>query len=98
MTLEEEADLALLRSRRPRIADVSVCAPHTVRVEYADGVVGNVSFQGAYLEGVFKPLSDPAFFAQVGLDHGALAWSDDLAFCADAIYLQVAKNGEWVLR
>lgn len=91
-------DLSLLKNPPSRIVKVEVCAPLTVQVRYNDGVTGIVRFEASKLKGVFEPLNDPEFFARVGVYHGALAWPDELEFCADAIYMQVVRSGEWVLR
>lgn len=95
---EDGWDLSTLKSPPARIVKVEVCAPLTVRVEFDDGVGGNVRFEESHLEGVFAPLKKPAFFDRAFNDHGALAWSEELDMCPDAIYMQIVKNGEWVLR
>jgi hypothetical protein len=94
----EEWDLSLLKKPPARLKKVAVCGPHTVRVEFDDGVTGQVRFEESRLNGVFEPMRDPKFFAQAFIDHGALAWPGELDMCPDAIYMQVVKNGEWVLR
>jgi hypothetical protein len=40
--------------------------------------------------GVFTPLSNPSFFAQVSVGHNgrALRWPGEIEFCADALWLQ----------
>ena len=95
---EEGWDLTTLKSPPSRIVKVGVCGPLTVRVQFDDGVAGNVRFEESHLQGVFEPLKEPGFFGRAYNDHGALAWSEDLDMCPDAIYMQIVTTGEWVLR
>jgi hypothetical protein len=43
-------------------------------VRFADGLTGEVRFAPEHLTEVFEPLKNSAFFKQVYLDHGAVAW------------------------
>ena len=91
-------DLSLLKEPAARVADVAVSGPLSVRVKFTDGLTGEMRFDESYLEGVFSPLRDPAFFAQVGIERGYMGWPGELDFCADAMYIKIAMHGEWVLR
>jgi len=42
-------------------------------VRFADGLTGQVRFTSDFFTGVFERLRDPAQFAQVFVDHGAVA-------------------------
>jgi hypothetical protein len=43
-------------------------------VRFADGMTGEVRFTPDHLTGVLAALKDLAFFKQVYVDHGAVAW------------------------
>ena len=44
------------------------------------------------LTGVLSPLTDPGFFEQVFIDHGAVAWPGDIDLAPDAMYADVARQ------
>lgn len=43
-------------------------------VRFAEGLASEVRFTPEHLTGVCEPLKHPAFFKQVFLNHGAVAW------------------------
>lgn len=66
-------------------------------VRFADGLTGEVRFTHQHLSGVFEPLKDPAYFKQVFIDHGAVAWPGQIDLAPDAMYQEIKANGIWVL-
>jgi hypothetical protein len=66
-------------------------------VRFADGLAGEVRFAPEHLTGVFTPLSDPAFFKQVYLDQGAVAWPGQIDLAPDAMYQEIKEKGVAVL-
>jgi len=80
------------------VVDVKAIAPLVLRVQFADGTVGNVQFEQSHLTGVFSTLRDPIFFQQAHISDGAVAWPGDLDLAPDAIYMAIKAQGEWVLR
>jgi len=62
-------------------------------VRFADGLAGEVRFKTEYLTGVFEPLRNPAFFKQVYLDHGAVAWPGQIDLAPDAMYQEIKGKG-----
>jgi hypothetical protein len=70
----------------------------TLRVVFRDGLSGVVRFEEAYLDGVFDVLRNPDFFKQVLIEYGAVTWPNGLDLAPDAMYDEIKKNGEWVLR
>ncbi len=62
-------------------------------VRFADGLAGEVRFTPENLTGVFMPLNDPAFFKQVYLDHGAVAWPGQIDLAPDAMYKEIKEKG-----
>lgn len=80
------------------VVKVQVAGPLTLWVEHRDGVSGHVRFEPSALRGVFKVLEDPAYFAQVGIDHGAVSWPNEMPDLApDAMHDEIAAHGEWIL-
>ena len=66
-------------------------------VRFADGLAGRVRFASDFFTGIFDRLRDPALFAQVYVDHGAVAWPGDIDLAPDAMHEQIRLHGEWVL-
>lgn len=65
--------------------------PYQVRLTYKTGETIIVDFT-PYIErgGIFAPLKDPSFFAQVSVGENGryLAWPGEIEFCADALWLK----------
>jgi len=94
-----QEDIALgLEPCFPPVVTVAVTASLTLRVEFADGVVGEVRFLPSHLTGVFEALKDPAFFVQARAEHGAVTWPGELDLAPDAMYEAVKHSGSWVLQ
>lgn len=66
-------------------------------VRFADGLSGEVRFAPEHLTGVFEPLKNPAFFKQVYLDHGAVAWPGQIDLAPDAMYREIKGKGVSIL-
>jgi hypothetical protein len=66
-------------------------------VRFTDGLTGEVRFKPEHLSGVFEPLKDPAYFKQVYVDHGAVAWPGQIDLAPDAMYQEIKAKGVWVL-
>ena len=47
--------------------------------------------------GVFGVLRDPAAFALVRVEDGAVTWPGELDLAPDAMYDEIKANGEWTL-
>ena len=45
------------------------------------------------LTGALAPLADVAFFEQVFIDYGAVAWPGEIDLAPDAMYAEVASQG-----
>ncbi len=59
-------------------------------LRYADGVEGEVDLSHLAGKGVFAAWLDRTFFERVHLGGGsAIAWSDEIDLCADALYLRL---------
>jgi hypothetical protein len=69
-------------------------------VQFVDGTAGEVDLSrrvASEQAGVFSKLRDPALFAQVYLDYGAVAWPGDIDLAPDAMYDEIGAHGCWVL-
>lgn len=61
----------------PNVVAVEQTGPHRLRIRFDDGAEGEVDFQTVLsFKGVFAPLRDPEYFAQVRVDEeaGTLVW------------------------
>lgn len=79
------------------VVGIEVIGELALQVRFADGLTGRVRFLPSHLTGVFAPLSEPAFFAQAFVDHGAVAWPGGIDLAPDAMYQAIKSRGEWVL-
>jgi uncharacterized protein DUF2442 len=60
--------------RIPRVTAVEVRPPHGLHLTFDDGATRDVDLADSLWGPVFEPLKDPAFFAQVFVDHGTVCW------------------------
>jgi len=61
-------------TRIPKVTAVDVIPPHALRLTFDDGLTRDVDLAGDLWGPMFEPLKDPAFFAQVSVDHGTVVW------------------------
>ena len=67
-----------------------------LRVTFADDLVADIDLADRLAGEVgpmFEPLRDPAFFAQVSVDHelGTIVWPNGADLAPDALYAQGAR-------
>ncbi|HST34984.1 MAG TPA: DUF2442 domain-containing protein [Solirubrobacteraceae bacterium] len=76
------------------VTDVEVIGDHHLRLTFADGVVGDVSFEGRNWKGVLAPLADAKFFAQVRVDSeaGTIAWPNGIDFAPEPLYAEAKRR------
>jgi hypothetical protein len=76
------------------VTGVEVMGDHRLRLTFADGVVGEVNFQGRTWSGVLQPLSDAAFFAKVRVDPeaGTIAWPNGIDFAPEPLYAEACQH------
>lgn len=72
--------------------------PLALAVRFLDGTEGTVRFEPSHLSGVFEALKDPAVFRLARVEFGAVAWPGDIDLAPDAMYREIKRSGEWVLR
>jgi hypothetical protein len=82
----------------PPVVAVTVGGELTLRVQFEDGIQGDVKFLPSHLTGVFEPLKNPSFFAKAYVEHGAVTWPGELDLAPDAMYDEVKRNGVWILQ
>ena len=83
-----------------RVAKAEAKPEHKLAVEFLDGVTGIVdmaNFVHSATAGVFAALADPALFAQVQVEHGAIIWPGNLDLAPDAMHRAIKASGRWVL-
>src|SRR6185312_7996789 len=85
-------------SQAPMIDVVSVkhVGGYKLRVAFSDGSVGVHDFSAtAARDGeMVRPLKDPAYFARVFVELGALAWPNGFDLDPIALHERMAKAGE----
>ena len=84
-----------------RIASVSHLPGFRLSVRFNDGTEGTVIMSGLIHSpnaGVFEALRDENFFAEVSLRYGAVTWPGDLDLAPDAMYEDICRTGECVLK
>jgi Protein of unknown function (DUF2442) len=67
-------------------------------VTFLDGLTGIVDLSRlvhAPDAGVFAPLSDPARFAEVSLEYGAVTWPGGVDLAPDAMHLALQQSPVW---
>jgi hypothetical protein len=77
------------------ITAVEVIGDYRLRLTFEDGTVGDVGFTGREWRGVFEPLADPAFFAQVRVDAelGTIVWPNGADMAPEPLYAEVRRHG-----
>ena len=59
-------------------------------IEYTDGVAGEVDLSHLAGKGVFALWNDDDAFERVYIDDSdAIAWSEEIALCPDALYMRI---------
>lgn len=78
----------------PVVTGVAVVGDRALRLLFSDGTVGDVDFSAERWTGVLAPLNDPAYFAQVMIDHeaGTLAWPDGIDLAPEPLYEQAKAH------
>jgi hypothetical protein len=77
------------------VSTVEVLGDYRLRLTFKDGTVGDVEFGEREWRGVFEPLSDPIYFAQVRVDPeaGTIVWPNGVDMAPEPLYEQASRNG-----
>ena len=82
----------------PRPVKVEAREGYRIRLEYSDGVSGEVDLSHLVDNDAFKTWKDRECFESVYLDCGDIAWSVDAGLCHNALYMQITgKTAEELL-
>ncbi len=91
-----------IRPRMPwRVAEAWSLDGFRLHIRFVDGLAGEVDMSALVRSpaaGVFARLADPALFAQVFVEHGAVTWPGEIDLAPDAMYAEIKKAGKWVLQ
>lgn len=74
------------------VVSVQPLSEHRLRVTFDDGVEGIVNVaQMVQFTGVFEPLHDPVFFAQVKVnaERGTVCWPNDADLDTDVLHAKI---------
>lgn len=83
--------------------DVAAVTPldgFRLRVRFYDGLEGEVDMRSlvhSATAGVFAQLADPARFAEVYVEYGAVTWPGEIDLAPDAMYTEIKRNGKWTI-
>jgi hypothetical protein len=80
------------------VVSVKPVSPLVLSVLFKDGTEGTVRFESSHLSGVFEALKAPDIFRQVRVEEGAVTWPGEIDLAPDAMYREIKRAGEWVLR
>jgi len=76
----------------PRIAEVQHRKDYELRIAFTDGTVADLDLRARIVDrwGVFEPLQNVDYFAQVTVDReaGTLLWPNGLDLCPDVLYAE----------
>ena len=76
------------------VVDVQVVGPHRLRLSFEDGTVGEVDLSRQEWRGVFEPLADPGYFAQVRVDPeaGTVVWPNGADMAPEPLYAEARRH------
>jgi hypothetical protein len=84
-----------MASSLPDVSDVEVLSHYRLRLTFSDGLIGDVDLSHIRAwDGVFTPLHDPAFFAEVRVDPeiGTIAWPGGVDLAPEVLYERAAAH------
>lgn len=91
-----------VRPRMPwRVVTVTALPDYRLHVRFVDDTEGMVDLKGLICSpgaGVFAALADPSLFARAYVEYGAVTWPGEIDLAPDAMYAEIRKTGQWVLR
>ncbi len=99
-TVNSEIIPSIVCNHPDDVAEVTALNEFRLRVRFNDGLEGYVEMSTLIHSshaGVFAQLTNPALFAEVYVQYGAVTWPGELDLAPDAMYAEIKKNGEWIL-
>jgi hypothetical protein len=80
------------------VVSVEPKPPFALTVRFSDGTEGTVRFEPSHFTGVFEMLRKPEVFRQARVECGTVTWPGEIDLAPDAMYREIKRSGEWVLR
>jgi hypothetical protein len=81
-----DAPLPLVDVTRVEVATIAFA------LGFEGGTVGDVAFDEHEWRGVFEPLADQAFFAQVRVESGTIAWPNGIDMAPEPLYQEAPRD------
>ncbi len=76
-----------------RVSRVEALPNYRLRVDFADGVHGEVDFTDRLFGPVFEPLKDEELFGRVAIDEfGAICWPNGADLAPDALHARLTQS------
>jgi hypothetical protein len=77
------------------VVGVEVIGDHRLCLSFEDGTVGDVAFDERGWRGLFEPLADQDFFAQVRVDPegGTIVWPNGVDTAPEPLYTEARLHG-----
>lgn len=76
-----------------RAVEVEARRGRRIWLRFSDGSAGEVDLSDLAGRGVFRAWNQREIFEGVHVaPHGAVAWSDEIELCADALYLELTGS------
>jgi len=76
----------------PRVRSVTPAADHQLELEFANGEAGVFDCKPLLDFGVFRELRDEAYFRQVRVVNGTVAWPHEQDICPDTLYMESRRT------
>ena len=74
----------------PTVRRVAALEPYRLRIEFSDGVAGEIDLTGRLFGPVFEPLRNRRLFKRVSVDEfGVVCWPNGADLAPDALYSQL---------
>jgi Protein of unknown function (DUF2442) len=80
------------------IVEAKALSNYRLRLRFEDGIEGVVDLAPCLsFHGVFEPLRDPGYFAQVRVDpeSGTIAWPNGADLDPDVLYGRITGTADW---
>lgn len=76
------------------VTAVEVIGGYRLRLTFGDGTVGDVDFGEQDWRGVFEPLREPSYFAQVAVDFeaGTIVWPNGADMAPEPLYAEACRH------
>jgi hypothetical protein len=82
-----------MQNDMPTALEVKALPDFRLRLRYDDGIEGVVDVSDLIGRGVFAAWEEPGFFERAHVaPHGAIAWSEEIELCPDALYLRLTEQ------